>query len=202
MSERGLLIIISGPSGAGKGTVVNELVKDETYSLSISATTRKPRPIEVEGKHYFFIEDEQFRQMISDGELLEYAEFCGNFYGTPRKYVDTLVAQGKTVILEIEVVGALQVKKMYPDAVLIFLTPPTIGELKHRLVTRGTEDKERIEMRMGRAQEEFSILYKYDYVVINETVEKAVDDINVIVEAEKMRAVRNLSLIHKIKGDA
>lgn len=200
MDKRGLLVIISGPSGAGKGTVVNSLVKDESYALSVSVTTRKPRGIEAEGVHYFFRTTEEFEKMIDNQELLEYAKFCDNYYGTPISYVENKMNEGKNVILEIEVQGALKVKEIYPDALLIFLTPPSIKELKRRLVNRATEDEDKIEMRMKRAKEEFDIIDSYDYVVINNIVEDAVYDINTIVRAELMKPKRNTNLKESLKG--
>lgn len=201
MDRNGLLLVISGPSGAGKGTVVESLTANNNYCLSISATTRQPRDYETLDKHYFFKTKEQFAGMIENGEFLEYAEFCGNFYGTPKDYVEGQISSGKCVILEIEVVGALKVKQVYPDSVLVFLTPPSIAELKNRLVSRNTEDETRINMRLKRAREEFEILGEYDYVVINNTVSDAARCIDLIVEAEKMKAKRNLTLINILKGD-
>jgi len=198
--KEGLLIIISGPSGAGKGTVVNNFIKDENYALSISVTTRKPRKTEKEGVNYFFKTEEEFKKMVENNEFLEYAKFCENYYGTPISYVKEKLKNGKNVILEIEVQGALQVKNTFPDAILIFLTPPSIYELKQRISKRATETEESINMRIKRAAEEFEIIDKYDYIVINETVENAANDINDIVKAEKMKASRNLYLKNILKG--
>ena len=146
--EKGVLLIISGPSGSGKGTIVERLVDDLGYRVSISATTRNPRPNEENGVHYFFKTKEEFEKMIEAGELLEHACFCDNYYGTPKEYVERQLGEGNNIILEIEVQGALQVKKKYNDAVLIFTMPPTIAELRRRLVNRGTEDMETIEKRI------------------------------------------------------
>ena len=191
---KGILLIISGPSGAGKGTVVSKLKEKSGYSLSISATTRKPRQNEIDGVHYFFKSKEEFEKMIEDKKLLEYADFCGNYYGTPTDFVNKRIENNKTVILEIEIQGALQVKSIYPEAVLIFLTPPSMDELEKRLVGRATETPEKIELRLKRAVEEIDNIDKYDYIVINDSVERAVVDIEHIVKAEKMKAKRNLNL--------
>ena len=198
---KGVLLIISGPSGSGKGTIVERLVEDLGYIVSISATTRNPRPNEKDGVHYFFNTVEDFRKMIEAGELLEHARFCDNYYGTPKKYVEEELEKGNNVILEIEVQGALQVKGRYPDAVLIFTMPPTLRELRNRLENRGTEDKETIDKRMKRAEEELEFLPGYDYLVINDTVKQAVKDIDCIVAAERMKCSRNIELKNKFKGD-
>lgn len=200
--EKGVLLIISGPSGSGKGTIVERLVDDLGYRVSISATTRNPRPNEENGVHYFFKTKEEFEKMIEAGELLEHACFCDNYYGTPKEYVERQLVEGNNIILEIEVQGALQVKKKYNDAVLIFTMPPTIAELRRRLVNRGTEDIETIDKRIKRAEEELEYLPQYDYIVINDTVEQAVRDVDCIVRAEKMRCGRNPELKNKFKGDA
>ena len=194
INGKGILLIISGPSGAGKGTVVSKLKEKSGYSLSISATTRKPRQNEIDGVHYFFKSKEEFEKMIEDKKLLEYADFCGNYYGTPTDFVNERIENNKTVILEIEIQGALQVKSIYPEAVLIFLTPPSMDELEKRLVGRATETPEKIELRLKRAVEEIDNIDKYDYIVINDSVERAVVDIEHIVNAEKMKAKRNLNL--------
>ena len=200
--EKGVLLIISGPSGSGKGTIVERLVDDLGYRVSISATTRNPRPNEENGVHYFFKTKEEFEKMIEAGELLEHACFCDNYYGTPKEYVERQLVEGNNIILEIEVQGTLQVKKKYNDAVLIFTMPPTIAELRRRLVNRGTEDMETIDKRIKRAEEELEYLPQYDYIVINDTVEQAVRDVDCIVRAEKMRCGRNPELKNKFKGDA
>ena len=198
---KGVLLIISGPSGSGKGTIVERLVSDLGYSVSISATTRSPILNEKDGVHYFFNTVESFEKMIENGELLEHAKFCDNYYGTPKKYVEEQLENGKNIILEIEVQGALQVKKKYNDAVLIFTMPPTLTELRNRLENRGTEDKETIDKRIKRAEEELEYLPDYDYLVINDTVKEAVNDIDCIVKAERMKCSRNPELKNKFKGD-
>ncbi|MFI3175405.1 MAG: guanylate kinase [Bacillota bacterium] len=199
--EQGVLLIISGPSGSGKGTVVEQLAKDDTFALSISATTRQPRQYEVHGEHYFFYDQKQFQEMKDARELLEWAEFCGNFYGTPKKYAVEHLKSGKNVILEIEVQGALQVKQMYPEGVLIFMVPPTLEELGKRLSKRGTEDKEIINQRITRALEELELMERYDYLVVNREVKEAVEDIYSIVSAEKLRCTRNLEIKKEFKGE-
>lgn len=201
MKEQGILLIISGPSGSGKGTIVEQLCQDEGFSLSISATTRQPREYEKNGVHYFFHSKEEFLAMRDNMELLEWAEFCGNYYGTPRKYVVEKLMEGRNVILEIEVQGALQVKKIYPDGVLVFLIPPNLEELGKRLTNRGTEGKEEINRRIHRALEELELVQEYDYVVINDTVEQAVADVQAIVHAERMKCSRNKNIKRIFKGE-
>ncbi len=201
MKKQGILLIISGPSGSGKGTVVEQLCKKENFSLSISATTREPREYEKDGIHYFFHTKEEFLRMQEHKELLEWAEFCGNYYGTPRKYVVEQLLQGKNVILEIEVQGALQVKKIYPDGVLVFLMPPNLEELGKRLTNRGTEDKDTINRRIHRALEEMELVEEYDYVVINDTVKEATEDLLTIVQAERMKCNRNPNIKKIFKGE-
>jgi len=190
MSE-GLLLIISGPSGSGKGTVVDALRPLDEFALSISVTTRKKRGIEEEGIHYFFRTKEEFEKMRDNGELLEHAQYNGNFYGTPLFYVEQQIKQGKAVILEIDVQGALQVKDVYKDSLLIFLSPPTRNELERRLRTRGTDDEDSITYRLNRAEAEFKLLDKYDYLVINDNMDAAINNIKHIASAERLRPRRN-----------
>ena len=201
MKKQGLLLIISGPSGSGKGTIVEQLKEKEDFSVSISATTRAPRGVEQDGVHYFFRTKEEFQRMIDNQELLEWAEFCGNRYGTPRTYVTERMMQGQNVILEIEVQGALQVKKLYPEGILIFLVPPNLEELGRRLINRGTEDKETINRRIHRALEEMEFVQEYDYVVINDTIDQATEDILSIVKAESMKCSRNKEIKKVFKGE-
>jgi len=190
MDKKGILMVISGPSGAGKGTVVKELIKRDDFALSISATTRKPREGEKDKVDYFFKSEEEFKKMIENGELLEWASFVDHFYGTPKAYVLSMIEKGKNVVLEIEVQGAEQIKKLYPETVRVFLLPPSREELEKRLAGRGTEDAQTISKRIARASEEIKLVDKYDYVVINDEVEKAVDRISKIVDVCKMEAKR------------
>lgn len=200
MNKKGLLIIISGPSGSGKGTIVKELIKSEQYYVSISLTTRTPRIGEEEGIHYFFRSQEEFFKLRDNEELLEWAEFCGNFYGTPKSNVEKKLEEGKNVILEIEVQGALKVKQMYPESVFIFVVPPSMDELRNRLINRGTEKHSVIEERLTRAREEIKLMDRYDYIVVNDVLLMAVSNINTIVKAEHLKSQRNLYLTKQIIG--
>lgn len=200
-NTKGIIVIISGPSGSGKGTIVKELMKNKRYALSISATTRQPRVGEEEGVHYFFKSKTEFEKMMEKDDLIEWAEFCENYYGTPKSYVEQMQLEGKDVILEIEVQGALKVKKLNPEAVLIFIVPPSFRELRSRLVGRGTEQEEIVEKRLKRALEEFDMIEQYDYVVINDKLSEAVERIHTIIMAEHMKATRNLNVIEQIKKE-
>lgn len=200
MNQNGMLIIISGPSGSGKGTVVKTLVPDDRYAISISMTTRKPREGEVHGKDYFFCSEEEFQKNREEEEFLEHAVFCGNYYGTPRSYVNEQINKGKAVILEIDVNGALQVRKKAESSVLIFLVPPTLEELSQRLINRNTENRETIEDRLRRAKEEIELINKYDYLVINDEISKAAEKINSIVDAERLKPYRNKLIINQVTG--
>jgi guanylate kinase len=186
----GLLVIISGPSGSGKGTVVKKLDAAKGYARSISVTTRQPRAGETDGKDYFFTTPDEFTRMRQDNELLEHALFVGHNYGTPRLYVEKQIAEGRVVVLEIEIQGALQVREKFPDAVLIFLMPPTMVELSRRLNSRATEDAVTIDARLKKALEEVPLISEYDYLVINDEVECAVAKIDAIVDAERLRPRR------------
>jgi len=201
MIGEGILLVISGPSGSGKGTVVEEIAKNENYALSISATTRKPRNYEKHGEHYFFCTKDEFKELIKNNMLLEWAEFCGDYYGTPKEYVEKSIKKGENIILEIEVQGALQIKKLLPDSVLIFVMPPTVEELRNRLVKRGTETEELIEKRIKRSNEEITLISNYDYVVINNEIEDAVKDILAIARAERLKTYKNTEAIKKFKGE-
>ena len=192
MVEKGLLIVLSGPSGVGKGTVRKEIFsqKNTSFEYSISMTTRTPRAGEVDGVDYFFKSREEFEDLIEQGKLLEYAEFVGNYYGTPVDYVRETTLKGKDVFLEIEVEGAKQVREKFPDGLFIFLSPPSLSELKNRIVTRGTESEEIINNRMNVAREEIEMMHLYDYVVENDTVENACEKIKAIIVAEHCRRER------------
>ena len=199
---RGVLVIVSGFSGAGKGTVMKRLMeKYDSYSLSISATTRKPRDGEEDGREYFFKTVGQFEDMIEKGQLIEYAKYVGNYYGTPKEYVEKQLDEGRNVILEIELQGALQVKEKKPETVLVFLTPPCADGLENRLRGRGTEDDETIKARLKRAEEESDYMKKYDYILINDDLEKCVDDLNGIIRSERWKTDRNDSMLAEIKKD-
>lgn len=196
--EKGILIVLSGPSGVGKGTVRKAIMKRDDHKLhySISATTRKPREGERDGVDYFFKSKEEFQRMIQNNELLEWAEYVGNYYGTPVKYVNDTLREGKDVLLEIEVQGALQVKTHFPEAVFIFLVPPSLAELQERIVNRGTEAEHMVKHRMLAAREEIELMDKYDYVVVNDKVDDACDKIKAIIIAEHLRKER---IYHKYK---
>ena len=198
----GMLVIISGPSGSGKGTVVKGLCAHDMFALSVSVTTRKPRPNEKDGRDYFFKTEDEFKKMREDGELLEHALYVNNFYGTPRGYVEEQIRNGKIVVLEIDVQGALQVRDRFRDAVLVFLMPPTLGELAARLRARGSEDDVTIEARLKKAYEELSLIGKYDYLVVNDDVLFAIREINAIVTAEQLRPARSASLINAFASEA
>lgn len=192
MTERGLLIFFSGPSGVGKGTVRQEIFStpDHKFEYSVSMTTRQKRPGEVDGVDYFFRTREEFEELIKNGQMLEYAEYVGNYYGTPLTYVNETLDKGIDVFLEIEVQGALQVKKKVPDGVFIFLTPPDLDELKDRLVGRGTDSEEVIRQRIERAKEEIALMREYDYAVVNDEVPLAAERVKRIIEAEHFRVDR------------
>lgn len=202
MKDKGLLLVISGFSGAGKGTVVKRLLEQHNdYVLSISATTRSPREGEQDGREYFFKSKEEFEKMIEASELIEYARYVDNYYGTPKAYVEEQLKEGKNVILEIEIQGALNIKSMFPDAVLLFIMPPSAKELERRLVGRGTEDEATIRARLSRASEEAQGVENYNYIVINDDVDACVETIDSIVKSEKRKAANNINLINNIKEE-
>ncbi|MDO5695267.1 MAG: guanylate kinase [Eubacteriales bacterium] len=203
MNDKGLLLIISGFSGAGKGTIINGLINKyrDRYTLSISATTRGPREGEVEGISYFFKTKDEFTTMIENDELIEYANYVDNYYGTPKKYVDESLESGKNVILEIEIQGALQVKEMYPQAVSIFIMPPSAQILIKRLLERGTEDLQTIKKRMTRAQKEGMRAKYYDYLIINDDLQQSIDSVDRIIRCEHMKCKRNFDLIDSINKE-
>ena len=203
LNKRGILIVVSGFSGAGKGTVMKRLMEKygTSYALSVSMTTRGPRTGEVDGVHYFFVSKEQFEKNIAEEGFIEHAQYCGNYYGTPRAYVEKQLEEGKNVILEIEIQGALLVKEKMPETLLLFVTPPSAEELKSRLEGRGTETREQIEARLKRAIDEAPYMADYDYVVLNDEVEKCVDKIHELVDAAKHSADRNCEFIEMMKKE-
>ncbi|WP_144500042.1 guanylate kinase [Bacillus pumilus] len=202
MKERGLLIVLSGPSGVGKGTVRQAIFsqEDTKFEYSISVTTRKPREGERNGVDYFFKSREEFEHMIENKKLLEWAEYVGNYYGTPVDYVEQTLSEGKDVFLEIEVQGALQVREAFPEGLFIFLAPPSLSELQNRIITRGTESEELIRNRMDAAKEEIEMMDAYDYVVENDDVELACERIKAIVLAEHLRRDRVAPRYKKMLG--
>lgn len=201
--NKGVLVVVSGFSGAGKGTVMKALLeKYDNYALSISATTRNPRPGEKDGEAYFFRTREEFEQMIEEDALLEYAKYVENYYGTPRAYVEQQLENGKDVILEIEIQGAMKVKEKIPQAVLVFVTPPSMDELKNRLIGRGTETMDVIESRLKRASEEAEGIEDYDYLLINDNLDVCVKDLHHLIQSEHYRADRNKAFIADIQKDA
>ena len=203
MADRGLLIVFSGPSGVGKGTVRREIFEssDNQFQYSVSMTTRAQRPGEVDGVDYFFRTREEFEELIRQGQMLEYAEYVGNYYGTPLTYVNETLDKGIDVFLEIEVQGALQVREAMPDGVFIFLTPPDLRELESRIVNRGTDSDEVIKNRMKVAREELGLMKYYDYYVVNDKVENAVQQIEAIIQTEHLRIQRNLESIEEFEDE-
>lgn len=189
--------------GAGKGTIMKQLLQQypDNYALSVSATTRKPRTGETDGVEYFFRTREQFEEMIAKDELIEYAQYVENYYGTPKAYVNEQLTAGKDVILEIEIQGALKVKEKFPETLLLFVSTPSAEELKNRLVGRGTEDMDTIQARLGRAVEESQGIENYDYFVINDKLEECVEEIHSIVSSEHSRVSRNINFIQQIREE-
>ena len=209
MNKRGLLIVISGFSGAGKGTLMKSLTEEyDNYALSISATTRAPRPGETDGKEYFFKTKEEFEAMIANNDLIEYAQYVDNYYGTPKEYVLANLNEGKDVLLEIEIQGALLVKKQFPETVLIFITPPDANELKSRLINRNTEDMDTINKRLNRASEEALGVENYDYIIVNDDIDTCVDEFHELIVAKhdnnieacnKYCVSNNINIINEIR---
>ncbi|HPU42225.1 MAG TPA: guanylate kinase [Acetivibrio clariflavus] len=199
MFREGLLVVVSGPSGTGKGTVLSCIrQKESSIKFSVSVTTREPRSGEVDGVNYFFKTTEEFEAMIENGELIEWVKYCDNYYGTPKKYVEDTIKSGYDCLLEIEVEGALNIKKIYPDCVSIFILPPSFEELRRRIESRGTEKPEVIEKRMEKALKEMNYVDRYDYVVVNDDIEKAVDSIRYILASEKLKFSRNRDILKTI----
>jgi len=198
--KKGILVVVSGFAGTGKGTLMKRLVKDyDNYALSVSMTTRNPRPGEVHGREYYFVSKEEFEKAIEDNQLIEYAGYVDNYYGTPRSLVDEKLAEGKDVILEIEIQGALKVRDMYHDALLLFVMPPSAEELKRRLVGRGTETLDVIEKRMQRALEESEGIEEYDYILINEDIDVCTREMHEVISSAKRAASRNLDFIKDMR---
>lgn len=202
MNDKGILIVVSGFSGAGKGTLMKQIMeKYDNYALSISATTRAPREGEVHGREYFFKTVDEFEKMIAQDELIEYAKYVSNYYGTPKAYIMEQLEAGKDVILEIEIQGALKVREKFPDTLLLFVTPPSAQELEKRLTLRGTETPEVIASRMARACEEAEFMDHYDYLVINDDLEECVKELHELIQREHRRVTRNISFIDQMKRE-
>ena len=196
--SKGLLIVVSAPSGCGKGTILAEVLKNDSFYYSVSATTRSPREGEINGVNYHFLTRESFEKLIAEDGMLEHACYCGNYYGTPKKAVYDKLEEGKDVILEIEVQGAMKIKEKCPEAVFIFILPPSLDTLRHRLEKRGTESPDVIEKRVGEAAGEIEKAYNYDYAIVNDDLDAAVADFITAVRAEKMTVKRSEKLIDKI----
>ena len=199
MNDKGRLIVISGPSGAGKSTVVFKAIEGrDDMCFSTSVTTRKPRPNEVDGREYFFVDLDRFKEMVDNDELLEHAEYVANSYGTPRKYVEDKLESGLNVLLDIEVQGARQIKEKKPDAVLIFIIPPSLDELKRRLVARGTDTERAIEARLIRARQEYKEADFYQYIIVNDDAEKAAKELSAIITAERCKAENRINFLKEV----
>lgn len=202
MSKKGILVVVSGFSGVGKGTLMKLLIEQhDHYALSVSATTRAPREGEENGREYYFHTVEEFQEMIRKQELLEYACYCGNYYGTPLRYVEEMLEQGKDVFLEIELQGAMKIREMYPEALLLFVMPPSAQELYRRLAGRGTESPEVIDARLRRATEEAEGIEQYDYVVINDQLEECAEQMHRLIQSQHLLAERNLEFIDRVRRE-
>lgn len=202
MSAKGSLTVVSGFSGVGKGTVMKSLLdRYEGYALSISATTRAPRPGEQHGVEYFFITKEAFEELIASDGLVEYAQYCENYYGTPRAFVEQQLSEGKDLILEIEIQGAMKVRRIFPDATLVFVMPPDTEALMQRLRGRGTESREVIDQRIRRAAREAEGIEDYDYILINDEIDHCADELHNLIRARKMRTDQNLDFVRTIRED-
>ncbi len=200
-TDKGTLFVFSGPSGTGKGTILTkyfEKYTDDRLVYSISATTRQPRDGEVDGVNYYFKSQNEFLDMIDNDEFLEWTNFCGNYYGTPRKQIEKLVSEGIDVILEIETVGAFNIKEKCPDAVMIFVLPPSMTELKKRLKGRATESDEVLENRFAIAKKEIELSHKYDYIILNDTLTQAVKDFRTILNAQRLKTINNNKTISEV----
>lgn len=201
MGKTGILTVISGFSGAGKGTIVNKLLSQHEYFLSISCTTRSPREGEVHGREYFFVSRDEFECMIRNNEMIEWAEYAGNYYGTPKKAVEDWLAEGKDVLLEIEVKGGMQVKALFPNSVLLFVVPPSADELLNRLRKRGTENETQIGLRFEQTVRETRYIKDYDYVILNDDLERAVDEIHCIIESQRAKTIYQDDMIRELSLD-
>ncbi len=200
--SKGRLIVFSAPSGCGKGTMLAEILKDENYCVSVSATTRSPREGEVDGVNYYFMSKGDFLQKVADSEFLEYAEYCDNYYGTLMSEVDGKLNEGKNVILEIEVQGAQKIREKRPDALMIFILPPSVSELRRRLKKRGTETDEVIEQRVSQAAREIKVASKYDYAIVNDALEDAISDFFAVMRAEKLKTQFSENTINEVLKNA
>ena len=197
--KAGLLIVVSGPAGVGKGSVIKRARElTDNLSTSVSATSRKPRPGEIDGVHYFFKTREQFEAMIKDQHLVEWVEYCGNYYGTPKEYVSRELEKGRNIVLEIDVEGSMKIRDMFKDSILCFIVPPSYEELERRLRGRKTEDEETIQRRLNRANEEFQYIHQYDYIGLNDSIDEAAHRFISIIGAEQMKTFRNLELIDRL----
>ena len=200
--NKGRLIGFSAPSGCGKGTMLAEILKDNSFRCSVSTTTRQPRKGEIEGVNYFFISKEEFEKKVSNDEFLEHAEYCENFYGTLKTEVDSYLDKGINVILEIEVQGAMKVRELRPDALFVFIAPPSVNELRRRLNKRGTETQEVIESRIAAAVTELPYMDKYDYIIVNDALEDAVSDFFAVIRSEKLKTSAQAEFIEEVIKNA